>query len=229
MRKAKMGICTYCGRFRELTRDHVIATCLFPPPLPVDMITVDACEECNGRKKSRDDSFLRDFLCYDAWGNTHPTAQQLFKGKAMRSIERNSSELANMAVMMGRLKPFNSPSGIYLGDAIQFEIPNTRIEQIISTIVRGLYFDAREQRLPTNCQFYVDRHIFPWQFKTLKEVMDSLHMHGPRVLGDVFRCVYAIATGEPYLTMWILQLYNRVVFSVFTEMPKLIQPISSPL
>jgi len=59
--------------------------------------------------------------------------------------------------------------------------------------------------------------------------MGSLHMHGPRVLGDVFIGVYAIATGDPYLTMWVLQFYNRVVFSVFTEMPKPIQLMSSPL
>ena len=50
--------------------------------------------------------------------------------------------------------------------------------------------------------------------------MNGPHMHGPLILGDTFRGAYAIASGDPYLTMWILEFYNRMVFSVFTEMPK---------
>jgi hypothetical protein len=187
------------------------------------MITVKACEEYNERKKSSDNSFLRDYLCFDALGNTHPTAQQLFESKAMRSIGYHTSELGPMVVDKGRLKPFYTPHGVYLGKAIQFEIPDRRIERIISAIVRGLYLDARKRRLPDDCQFKITRHYFSWEVDTIKDSMSRLHMYGPRVLGDVFTGAYAIATEDPFRTMWILQCYSRVVFSVFTEMPKPIQ------
>lgn len=53
--------CAYCGHRKPSTRDHVVPRCLFPRPLPVKIITVPACDECNGRK-SRHDDFLRDLL-----------------------------------------------------------------------------------------------------------------------------------------------------------------------
>ena len=178
---------------RKLTIDHVIPTCLFIPPLPRNMITVKACYNCNTKKKSEDDSLLRDFLCIDAWGNNHPMARQLFEGKVMRSIGYHKSELGSLLAAKGRLKPFYTPHGVYLGQAVQCEIPEKRIEQIISTIVRGLYFYERKQRLPDDCQFRVARHIFSWEFDNIREVMRGLHMHGPLVLGDVFSGTYAIA------------------------------------
>jgi hypothetical protein len=98
MGKAKRGICPYCGQNRKLTADHVIPKCLFIPPLPPNMRTVKACHQCNMRKKSGDDSLLRDFLCMDAWGTTHPMARKLFEGAAMRSIGYNNSELLRFAL-----------------------------------------------------------------------------------------------------------------------------------
>jgi hypothetical protein len=224
MGKARKSVCPYCGHNRKLTDDHVIPTCLFISPLPPSMITVKACHQCNNRKKSEDDSFLRDFLVMDAWGNNHPTAQQLFNGKVMRSIGYHKSELGPMVAAKARLKPFYSPHGVYLGQAVQLETPDRRLEQIISTIVRGLYFNALKQRLPDDCHFQIARHFFSWQLDIIKDVMGHLHMHGPRLLGDVFGCSYAIATEDPYRTMWILWFYNRVVYSVFTEIP---QPLNS--
>jgi 5-methylcytosine-specific restriction endonuclease McrA len=46
-KKASKGLCVYCGERPAATRDHVIPKCLFDPPLPANMVTVPACEECN--------------------------------------------------------------------------------------------------------------------------------------------------------------------------------------
>jgi hypothetical protein len=100
MRRAKKGICTYCGQWEKVTRDHVIPECLFIPPLPLNMITVKACKKCNEGWKSGDDSFLRDFLCIDLQGSTHPIAQTLFDGKVMRSVGSNKSKLGTWQALV---------------------------------------------------------------------------------------------------------------------------------
>lgn len=225
MGKPRKGICPYCGKYRNLTTDHVIATCLFIDSLPPNLITIKACHECNTKKKSGDDSFLRDFLCVDLQGSTHPMAQKLFEGKVMRSVGQNKSELGTLIRANASPKPFYSPHGVYVGNAIQCEIPDRRIERIMSTIVRGLYFDARKKRLPDNCQFRITRHFFEWEIKAVRQIMGRLHMHGPRFLGHVFGYDYAIPADDPYYTMWVLWFYRRVLYTVLTEATELQSPM----
>jgi hypothetical protein len=116
----------------------------------------------------------------------------------MRSIGYKSSELTLMMAAKARSKPFYSPHGIYLGDAVQCEIPDRRIERIMATIVRGLYSHERKQRLPDDCQFRMARHFFRWEINTIKDVMRGLYMHRPHLLADVFGCTYTIATEDSF-------------------------------
>jgi hypothetical protein len=37
------------------------------------------------------------------------------------------------------------------------------------------------------------------------------------LLGDVFGCMFAVATENPFNTLWGLWFYDRVVFTAFTE------------
>ena len=43
-------LCVYCWKNPATTDDHVIPRCLFIPPLPSNMPTVPACQECNARE-----------------------------------------------------------------------------------------------------------------------------------------------------------------------------------
>ncbi len=52
--------CIYCGRPAE-DGDHVPPQCIFPRPLPADLITVPSCRVCN-RRFSVDDEYFRDAL-----------------------------------------------------------------------------------------------------------------------------------------------------------------------
>src|SRR5713101_9098895 len=53
----KEGECAYCGKRRELTRDHVPPSCLFSKPRPSDLITVPCCGPCNGELSKHDEYF----------------------------------------------------------------------------------------------------------------------------------------------------------------------------
>jgi hypothetical protein len=93
--KRKVGECAYCGELRKISKEHVIPLCLFKRPYPPRMITVPACDQCNN-KKSLDDDFLRDLITTDLYGSQSPIAQEILKGKVLRSVQRNSSELWRM-------------------------------------------------------------------------------------------------------------------------------------
>jgi hypothetical protein len=43
MAKKTVDVCVYCGQQAELTREHVVPQCLFPKPLPSNMVTVGTC------------------------------------------------------------------------------------------------------------------------------------------------------------------------------------------
>jgi hypothetical protein len=179
------------------------------------MITVPACDEC-GTEKSRDDHFLRDYLVVDVQGSESPTAQAIFgSGKLWRSLTRKTSDLLFDVVPAAQLRPFYTDAGNYLGEFPQASIDLQRLERTIFRIVRGLYYDARRVRIPTAYEFVL-RRCYPWQYESLREVFRKLRANGPRVVGDVFGCMYAMATEDPLTTLWALWFYERVVFTVST-------------
>ena len=58
-KKAKK--CSFCGKQGVITKDHIPPKCLFPQPLPNNLITVKACPSCNGGS-SNDDQYLQAIL-----------------------------------------------------------------------------------------------------------------------------------------------------------------------
>lgn len=214
VRRKKIGQCVYCGEEKELTRDHVIPRSLFTQPVP-PLITVPACDACNG-SKSRNDDYLRDLLTMDLYGSQHPTAQKLFEGKVLRSHRRNSSHIGRDIISKGRMQPLYTRAGIYLGDYPMCAIDPGRIDTIFTMIVRGLYYDARKQRIPDDYTFTLLRYD-PWDFKRIwQKVQQDLHPNGPRILGDVFGCTFVSATEDPFSTWWLLAFYGGACFSVDT-------------
>lgn len=213
----RIGQCAYCGVFAEISTEHVIPKSLFTQPYPSHPIVVPACDRCN-KDKSPHDDLLRDFLIFDFCGCQHPVAQTLFQTKALRSFRRNSSVLARTVVSDAQLEPLHTRGGIYLGTYPQVRINDTQVQTIFSTIVRGLYFDARRQRLPDNYVFQV-RRIYPWDFKEVWRGLKEKNLNGPRIIDDVFGCAFLSATEDPYTTLWFLWFYGSVVFSVSTKAP----------
>lgn len=207
--------CAYCGRRLATTRDHVVPQCLFIKPFPPNLITVPACSVCNG-EKGRDDTFLRDLLSTDIAGNASPVANQLFETKVLRSRDRGSSEVAKTALALATARPLLTKGGIYITESMQAPLDPERVARIVSWIVRGLYFDSQKLRIPSSYRFEVLRY-FAWEFQTLSNTLWQLNWHGPRLLGNVFGARFARATEDPFVTIWLLCFYERVVFTVFTR------------
>ena len=155
--KRKIRECVYCSEMKEISREHVIPLCLFKPPYPPNLITVPGCDECNNAKSLNDD-FLRDMLTCDIVGSQSPVAQVIFHEKVLSSQRQNSSVIARTVTSNARLEPFYTKQGIYLGHHPSFPIDGDRIKEIFSTLVRGLYYDARKKHFPDGYVFEVFRH-----------------------------------------------------------------------
>jgi hypothetical protein len=91
--------------------DHMVPRCLFPSPLPSDLVTVPVCASCNN-EKSRDDDYLRDMLVIDIDNTHHPEAQALLKGKVIRSMRKNRSVIARDVCAKSVIRPMLTMGGV---------------------------------------------------------------------------------------------------------------------
>ena len=213
MKKTKSRQCVYCGEIEATTKDHVIPKTLFTKPYPSNLITVPACLGCNNAK-SLDDDFLRDWLTVDLIGSQSPTAREIFDTKVMGSVARNSSVVARTILSQRRTEPLFSKGGIYLGSYPTAPIDQERVSTMFHRVVRGLYYNARKQRLPGGYTVEVLRYL-PHDFEAvLSEFYGKLHPNGPRTLGNVFSAIYILAKEDPFTTIWLMWFYDRVGFSV---------------
>jgi len=205
--------CIYCAQGPATTLDHVVPRCLFGTPPSPNLVTVPACDGCNGRK-STDDTFLRDYLTADLAGNDHPTAAAIFDSKVKRSIKRNQSELANVVRRgpMNRLS-LRTPAGLYMGEAVEVPLPDGRIASILFQMARGLYFDSRKTALPQEIPYEVLRYSpDDWDRFASGPFKDK----PAKILGDVFECAFICATEDPSITLWLMRFYRRLVFIIET-------------
>jgi hypothetical protein len=116
------------------------------------------------------------------------------------------------------IEPFYTKGGVYLGDFPSATVDPDRIKTIFSTMARGLYYDHRRQRIPSNYNFEVLRY-HPWDFKGIYESLSQMHLNGPRVLGNVFGCAYVSAQEDPPTTLWLMWFYERLFISVSAISP----------
>ena len=211
--KSAVRLCAYCQVRGAVTRDHVIAKCLFDPPLPPNLVTVRTCEKCNG-EKSRDDDFLRDYLVTDFAGSTSPLADKLLKGKVRRSAGRNSSEVARAVEQLATEKPFYTKGGIYLGNFIQAPLESTRFDRIFRRIIAGLYHHyTNGDSIPLDYPIRVFR-IMPWDMDSAFDGFSQLHLNRCGPFGDVFVGACARFREDPRSTVWLMTFYGRVHFLV---------------
>lgn len=190
---------------------------LFLPPLPSDMITVNACQSCNNNAKSQDDRYLMHWLVCDYQNWQHPVARRLFEERVRPRVREGKSAFAFDA-MRGRVGDVHSPSGIIVGRVFMAEIPDERVTRTLSRIVRGLYYHCTKTMMPNNVEFEIRRQF---NVAGLQEPVQTLMRLGGKQItignDEVFRCVYLWSPDHPAHSIWLLGFYNGAVFSVGTS------------
>ncbi len=135
------GICYACGAMAT-TREHVPARGLFPkakdlPPgedLRRDLMTVPSCREHN-TEKSGDDDFLVHVLAGNLSSNS--VAFHHAMGKLVRAAGRKPG-LARRLLRGAKDATHHVRTGSAI-DAVQLELDQERLEQVLTLVARALY------------------------------------------------------------------------------------------
>jgi hypothetical protein len=223
MAKTTVDTCIYCGTRTQVTREHVVPKCLFPRPLPPNMVTVGTCHPCNN-SKSLDDSYLRDFLVADMAAGKSVVAQQLRTDKFKRSVQTNRSEIARAALKRAYRKPLHTPAGIYLGSPIAVPVDTKRLELSFERMVRGLYYHIWKDHLDRDYSFEISR-IDGFHTAAAWAEMKQLGANIAAIRPDVFACQYLFDIKFHSASRWLLLFYNTILIEVLTLPPNGIEAL----
>lgn len=206
--------CAYCGEVRPATRDHVIPKCLFERPLPQNMLTVPACDECNGRKSLHDD-FLRDLLTSDVAGSESPVAQRIFNDKVVRSSQKGKSlfaKVADRSMLQVPIEIDGRHEWVNFGT-----FGDDRAAEMFSFLIRGLFHVVTKSILPVECEIRV-RRLF---HDGVEEMVSFFNDYSARQVIDVgpgvFSCAHNWSESNTAASVWFLEFYGRVHFGAVTK------------
>jgi hypothetical protein len=190
--------CVFCGAIAS-TRDHVPPKNLFIPPRP-RLITVPACETCNGSTSAIDEEF-RVFVSAKIGAEIPEWIELWEKGgrKSVRSNDRLRREL-----LSGQKLWVRSPSGPFQ-QTFTYRWPATNHDRIVEKITRGLYYHHFHEILA---------HTTPIEITFLNSLNEELEK---TILTSLYHCSiggpgkFAYAFGrtpeEPKVSLWIYQFY----------------------
>ena len=209
----------YCGSQRNPTKDHIPPKCLFPSPLPQNLITVPCCRQCN-ESASRDDEYFRMILAgrRDVGGN--PDASKVME-KAVRSLQRPEAKgLRNSFLDSTRFFYFVNELGV-VEPGGSYNADHNRLGHVASRIIKGLYWNQTGERLPNDCivTTWVDeglRHVDNGQLQLFAQVMTGEPLS---VIGRVFKHWYQPVPEDRFSGVWVLEFYENIHFYCLTINP----------
>ena len=182
--------------------------------MPLDMITVPACDECNGMK-SRHDDFLRDLLVTDFQGSKNPIAQRIFHDKTIRSHRKGKSLFGRITSDdMVHVPVFDEHGN--RDSAVVGSFDPDRANEMISMMVRGLYYSFRSLIFPADCKFRIGRLVAKEDLDAWIDLFDKNGANVHRIGENVFSCAHNYGARDEFVTLWLLEFYDRVQYSVMT-------------
>lgn len=145
-RNRRVGECVYCGELGPVSRDHIPPSNLFAQPRPSNLITVPACDRCNSAA-SLDDEYFRLAITAGIDPARFPDESALSLEAIHKLSAPQKRGLAKTMLSNFSKRPLLTPAGLYLGEIGALNIEASRIQRVVSRVVRGLYFHHLGKRL----------------------------------------------------------------------------------
>lgn len=148
---ANPKLCAICGYMEATTKDHVPPRAIFPKPLPVQMVTVPACAQCNNGANHEDERF-RIYLGATT-AHFHDDATRLWQEESMRTLRANKRLMKEFA---GNVDPDNivqKPDGT-MGIPIRW--PVSAYAPVITRMARGLFYHHYKEILGRRASIAVE-------------------------------------------------------------------------
>jgi hypothetical protein len=204
-------VCVYCGANAGTTSDHVPPANLFPPPRPSTLITVPACESCNGGF-SQDDEYFRLVICTRPDLRANPAVQRLIP-VTLSGLDRPESSCFKRAFLDATRAA---------GDTIQLRVDCDRLNRVAERTVRGLHYFKYSRVLPAaNVNAFYEMAFDPPNMQPifpLQSILTTLRKEPPTVIhSDVFEYQVTEIVGKPDASAWLLSFFTHAWFIVLAN------------
>ncbi len=136
-KKKEKWLCIYCGKIKEITKDHVPPKNLFPKPRPSDLITVPSCVKCNKDTEKDEDYFRATFMFSNA--GISPVGKKLWDQKLDKMYKKNLG-LRRKIAQDFKVVNLVTQSGLYIRRQTASFPDSVRLENVVCKIVKGLYY-----------------------------------------------------------------------------------------
>lgn len=228
-KKGRIGICVYCGKETNLTKDHIPPKQFFSKPRPNNLITIPSCFDCNSGA-SKDDEYFRMMLLLsiDAYG--HPEVYKLLP-QILRSL--NKPEKAGFSRAFYKTLQaveLRTKSGLYLGNAGKYTVDENRLNKVLERIVLGLFFHEKGYRLPKSHTLDI---YSGWQLKQslpdapdeikscFQQVYQIIDTVTPKIIGnDVFSYKVSFPSSQDQnFSIWWITFFKEIIY-LGTTRPK---------
>lgn len=207
--QTQVQMCVFCAERPAVTKDHVPPKGIFARPLPADLITVPACEECN-KGSSKEDEEFRAMLGIRVGGWT-PQGKAFWNKAALRTL-RHNQRLKREVLSSARNTEVVTPGGLYLGRHFLVPWQTSSHDNTIAKITRGLYFHHFGEILAPD----VSMQAY-WLQDIGDEYADVL---GKLVRGSIGENAFVYAFGRNNesagASIWFYQFYGMHYAAAFT-------------
>jgi hypothetical protein len=201
----KAGECAYCGKRRDLTRDHVPPSCLFSKPRPNDLITVPSCGPCNSELSKHDEYFrIAITTGIDAAKFPRENADLV---RAINNLMRPSSQGFARKLLRS-----------YEANPARLKIDRERIGIVLHRITRGLFYHHANSRLPEwvpfePCVVDPSREVAPVGREQINRLEENLKTIGQ---GNFRYAFERFTPHDPFGTIWLMRFYDDRTFFCIT-------------
>ncbi len=211
--KKGKGTCVYCGRERNLTKDH-----LFPRALFIvkdrDMVTVPACCDCQ-RKKEHGDREHEIYVTLDILGSGHSD----FMTHLQKIVNRNEGTKRRLDRMINGADyvALTTEGGFQVAEGLAAEFNIDPIIEMLNMAVRGLYWNLTGLVLPMDTPTYVER--VPWNIgMELLRRLGAYQIVEPTVKGNlvVWWSELPVEQETTHDRFWVVCFNDAVVFLLGT-------------
>lgn len=223
-RKVRIGECVYCGQRGPLTNDHVPPKSLFAKPRPCNLVTVPSCRRCN-KSFELDDEYFRLVITTGIDPVWFPKEFDLSLHAIRKLSDPRKIGLRKRMLSSYSRRPRFSREGLYLGEAGVLEVDVARVRNVVSRIVRGLFFFHSGRRLASTSRVWVWSDWFGGDYArdaefvaAVQQILAALDAEQVREIGGrIFRYRYRLDDDGSDRSMWEFSFYAHRRFIGWTE------------
>jgi hypothetical protein len=153
------NVCVLCATSPATTREHVPAELFFARPLPVDLITVPACESCNIGSQ-RDDEYVRAWMML-LRDSAPSDAIEDVRARVVRQLDR--PEYPGLRKIFQQASEFRTHVESGAGSSspgLFTRADGARIQRVITKQARGLYYHVSRSILPADSPISLERLFY---------------------------------------------------------------------